>query len=284
MTGSRREFLAAVPTALLATALSGSASVSAGRAQNETETARMKIQRLEWAGIKIEFKDAAVFIDATRDRESSANSVELTTTLPSRTALITHHHGDHCDPLSLKPVLASNGRIVCHHDVAPWFDHHGIQVQTVALHQPVFFSRASASLAAWAVPAVDGMGHPQNSWIIDGAGKRIIHCGDTLWHGYWWDIARAYGPFDVAFLPINGFQQWDGHFAVKSEMPMSLTPDQAAAAAHVLGARLVVPIHYGLTGNPNYSEVAEPLETFLKSASKRALPTKVLGYGEYLEI
>ena len=40
-----------------------------------------------------------------------------------------------------------------------------------------------------AVPAVDGFGDPQVSWVIAAAGRRILHAGDTLFHGSWWLIA-----------------------------------------------------------------------------------------------
>ena len=159
----------------------------------------------------------------------------------------------------------------------------GIQVQPVELHEPVFFSRSSAELVARAVPAADGLGHPQFAWVIDGGGKRIIHCGDTLWHGYWYEIARAYGPFDAAFLPINGFRQVGGRF-IDSGVPMSLTPEQAVSGATILGVRLVVPIHYGNTADKNYFEVADPEANFLRAASARGVATKVLHPGEYLEL
>src|SRR3569623_969626 len=91
------------------------------------------------------------------------------------------------------------------------------------------------------------------SLFVDGGGRRIIHCGDTAWHSGWWTTARAYGPFDVAFLPINGFRQQAGLFR-RIEQPMSLTPEQAVQAGRILGARQVVPIHYGNSGNPDYVE------------------------------
>ena len=36
------------------------------------------------------------------------------------------------------------------------------------------------------------------------AGMRILHLGDTIFHGYWWRMARRHGPFDVVLAPING--------------------------------------------------------------------------------
>jgi len=292
---ARREFLttagatlAAATTSSLLSGLAQAESVSDRPSGNPSEpTPVMKIQRLAWAGIKIECGDVVLFVDAHTDPEYGANNVELSTSASdhagSRSALITHHHGDHCDPVALKSALGPKGRLVCHREVQPWFDPQGIQVQAVGLHEPVFFSRASGLLVARAVPAADGLGHPQFSWVIDGGGKRIIHCGDTMWHGHWYDIARAYGPFDAAFLPVNGFRQVEGRYT-DSGVPMSLTPEQAVSASKILGARLVIPIHYGNTGDENYVEVAEPEASFLRVASARGVATKVLKGGEYLEL
>jgi L-ascorbate metabolism protein UlaG (beta-lactamase superfamily) len=89
--------------------------------------------------------------------------------------------------------------------------------------------------------------------------------------------------FDAAFLPINGFRQVEGRF-LDSGVPMSLTPEQAVAAAAILGVRLVVPIHYGSTWDKNYSEVTDPEANFLRAASVRGVSAKVLAPGEYLEL
>ncbi|HEY4613457.1 MAG TPA: hypothetical protein VII11_10775 [Bacteroidota bacterium] len=84
-------------------------------------------------------------------------------------------------------------------------------------------SRWMDDFVAIPVPAVDGFGHPQVSWIVQGGDKKIIHCGDTLWHGYWRDIAIAYGPFDIAFMPINGARLNQGEVR-DTGMPAVLTP------------------------------------------------------------
>ncbi len=52
-----------------------------------------------------------------------------------------------------------------------------------------------------AVPAVDGIGDPQVSWAVEAGGKRVIHLGDSVFHGYWWRAAHRYGPFDAVLPP-----------------------------------------------------------------------------------
>jgi len=82
------------------------------------------------------------------------------------------------------------------------------------------------------------------------------HCGDTIWHGHWQRIGRAYGPFDVAFLPINGFAQTD--LVPSTTVPYAMTPEVALQAARLLGAQTVVPIHFGRAPSQTYIETDAP--------------------------
>jgi L-ascorbate metabolism protein UlaG (beta-lactamase superfamily) len=246
--------------------------------------ARLRIQRLSWAGVKLVCGSATLFIDASYDPSSAstpAPDVALETDTKDRGALITHHHGDHFDAAALRGVLGDTGILVVPDTVAPFADTRGMRVQTARLFEPVFLPRGTAAFAAISVPAVDGLGHPQVSWVVDAGGKRIFHGGDTAWHGYWWDIARAYGPFDLAFLPINGFRQVTGRYT-DTGVPMSLTPEQAAAAAELLRARLAVAIHFGGT-SPGYFEEPDAAKRFIDASRKRGVAAKLLTPGEWIE-
>jgi L-ascorbate metabolism protein UlaG (beta-lactamase superfamily) len=275
---NRRTFmLAGACAAPLSAAASPPAAASTGASTEGKESSAMKVQRLGWAGIKIEVGQTTVFVDARSDARAP-----LTAGTPNRYALVTHHHGDHFDPQALKTVFNDNSFVVCHREVAPWLNARGLYVQTADTYQPVFLSRGGGDAVAFAVPASDGFGHPQFSWVVDGGGRRIIHCGDTMWHGHWWDTGRAYGPFDVAFLPINGFRQVGGRYT-DTGVPMSMTPEQAVAAAKVLGARAVCPVHYG-EPDENYFEVADPEGTFVKAARQAGVKYRLAKANEWIEL
>lgn len=249
--------------------------VGKNEARAETDPP-MKIQRLSWAGIKIQSGATTLFVDAS----VSEGDPKLVSETESRHAIITHHHGDHYDSDALQSVLKDNSWLIYNQDIAPFIDSKKFRPQTSKLYEPVFISRGTGDLVAIAVPAADGFGHPQVSWVIKGGGKTIIHCGDTLWHGHWWDIARSYGPFDIAFLPINGFRQIAGRYT-DSGIPMSLTPFQAVAAAKLLGAKKACPIHYGRS-DTNYIEVPEPEKNFLQFAADKNQGTILPKTGEWL--
>jgi L-ascorbate metabolism protein UlaG (beta-lactamase superfamily) len=136
-----------------------------------------------------------------------------------------------------------------------------------------------------AVPAVDGFGDPQVSWVIEAGGKRILHAGDTIFHGSWWLIAMRHGPFDAVFLPVNGAVCDFPHRQPPSPLPASLDPRQAAVAARLLGARLAVPIHYDtLYKPPIYAQVEDPAGSFLREAAAERVDVTVVPTGGALEL
>ncbi len=244
----------------------------------------MTIQRLGWAGIRMSAGKVDLFIDASGSIPPDQLDIERYGDEGTRAfALATHHHSDHLDLSLLKSVLGDRGYLVVHKEAAQQFDNRQVNVQAVDLYEPVFFPRSSGKFTAWAVPAADGFGSPQVSWVVDCGGRRIIHCGDTLWHGHWWNIARAYGPIDVAFLPINGARQFGGMIADVGQS-MMLTPEQAAAAASALGARIAVPIHYGNGESDSYIEIPNAEKRFVAAAEKQNVAIRVLQPGETLEL
>jgi L-ascorbate metabolism protein UlaG (beta-lactamase superfamily) len=255
-------------------------SSSPARAATAASPAGIAVQRLAWAGIRLELGDAAVFIDARApDPENGAPGPALSSAAARKFALITHHHLDHYDPEALKAVLGERGYVVAHEEAVRMFSNRSVNVQPVRLHEPAFLSRANGEFVARCVPASDGLGSPQVSWIVDGGGRKIIHCGDTQWHGGWWDIARAYGPFDAAFLPINGLRQTVGRYQDVAE-PMGMTGEQAVSAAKILKPGVVIPIHYGNSTDPTYVEEPDAIGKFLKAAAAQGVRTRVMQPGE----
>jgi L-ascorbate metabolism protein UlaG (beta-lactamase superfamily) len=238
----------------------------------------MRIQKLDWAGIRIEVDKTTLFVDATSYEQQGDRKLSSETEF--KHAVITHHHPDHFDPAALLTVFDKRSRLFCHEATVPWIDVREMRVQNAKLFQPVDVSRWMGSFVAIPVPAVDGFGHPQVSWVIKGGGKTIIHCGDTLWHGYWRDIGNAYGPFDLAFLPINGARINQGDVK-DTGMAAVLLPEQAVVAGQLLKAKRICPIHYGRPGE-NYFEAPNAEAAFLKSARERGVETVVLKSGEFI--
>lgn len=241
----------------------------------------LRIQRLAWAGVRLQLDSGSVFLDPLLD----GNVWEQTLPDPlvpfgeiagNRWVLVSHRHPDHCDPVAIRSALGAEGTLVYPAaGGAPAVD--GVKARAAALYEPQLLGDFTAT----AVPASDGYGDPQSSWVVSAGGRRIIHCGDTLWHGAWWHIGRQYGPFDAAFLPINGARF--GWRKPVSDVPGVMSAEQAVAAAVVLGARMIVPIHYGVAGADGYQEDPDALVHLATHAARRDMAVQVVAPGDWVE-
>jgi L-ascorbate metabolism protein UlaG (beta-lactamase superfamily) len=123
------------------------------------------------------------------------------------------------------------------------------------------------------------------SWLIEAGGHRVLHLGDTIYHGYWWRMAQRHGPFDAVFAPINGAVVRFPHRRPASPIEATLTPEQAALAGELLGARVIVPMHYdGYRLEPFYVPVDGAAEAFTSAAAGRPYEARTLKVGETLEL
>ncbi|MFD0589076.1 MBL fold metallo-hydrolase [Paenibacillus sp. GCM10027627] len=229
----------------------------------------MKLQRLPWAGIRLENEQGAVLIDpVSRILEQFGGSKEPMYPLDhfggADAVLITHLHEDHFDPEAIARAFGADIPVYVPEEAAETARKSGLSTVTgVKLGASLELANGITAIAA---PAVDGLGHPQVSWVVKSGGKTVFHGGDTLWHGHWWKIASKYGPIDAACLPVNGaIMEYPG--LTPSGEPICLTPEQAVSAAVVLGAGVLVPIHYKAIHHPPlYSETPD-IDSRLEKAS-----------------
>jgi L-ascorbate metabolism protein UlaG (beta-lactamase superfamily) len=266
----------------------------------------MRIRWLGWAGVEIEAEGERLVIDPLADpgatfaplgdRASAVPLPEVVAANRGRSVagLVTHLHRDHADAAALAAALADGAPIY----EPRWPD--GEDVENLALMQADTELRAAGlerqRAAEWerfeagpfrlvALPAVDGLGDPQLAWLVEAEGRRVLHLGDTVFHGYWWRVAQRHGPFDLVLTPINGAVVRFPHRRPASPLPAALDPEQAALAGELLGAKLVVPIHYGgYDVEPWYRPVERGLERFEIAARERPYEMRVLRPGEDLEL
>ena len=261
----------------------------------------MKVRWLGWAGVEIEEQGEHVVVDPLQDASAVfAAFGERTAGMPlpefvapstgAIAGLVTHLHRDHADAAALAKALSPSAAVYEPRSyggdgleqLAVAQADHELTAADLRREQTDPWSSVTAGpFTLTALPAVDGTGDPQVSWLIEAGGKRIIHLGDTMFHGWWWRIAERFGAPDAVLAPINGARLTLPHRRPASPLPGALDPEQAALAAELLRAERLVPIHYGgyeLAGI--YEPVAGALER-VRSASDRVLG---LAVGEVFEI
>lgn len=241
----------------------------------------MDLRRLSWAGIEVIEGPCRLLVDALEDAKPlrSFLGVPRTPLVPvdvdrSTWALVTHLHADHCDRQLLARMPP--GQTLCHEPIAARLVGDGVGATALQLWETI----AIGPFRVTPVPSHDWRGDDQVAWVIESSGRRVIHCGDTIWHGYWYEIARRYSPFDMAFLPINGVIARLKGFT-PTDVPATLTPEQAIEAAVVLGAGAACAIHHTVFRNPPlYIEQADAVQRFLAAGQRRHLNAIVPADGE----
>jgi len=241
----------------------------------------MRIVRLFWAGVQIESEGVTLVIDLL-EHTAPLHPFLGTSRVPLAfapevldAALVTHLHPDHYDPDSLRQKLRRHAKVICDPANAAKIVHDGLTCVGATLYEPL----SVGPFTVTALPAVDGLGDPQISFLVEAESIKLMHFGDTLWHGYWWKIRARCGTPNIAFLPINGaVTQFPG--MRPSGIPADLMPDQAAAAAAILGTNIACPMHYGAFHNPPiYVEVPNPVQTFLAASDRLGVVARIVEPG-----
>ena len=174
--------------------------------------------------------------------------------------LVTHSHPDHLDPRTLAQLPRKATIVVpprCAELVSPIgfarvvelavdqsFAHAGLEVVSTPARHPVRGNRGACS------------------WVIRGDGPSVFFCGDSGYFSGFAEIGRRHRP-DLAFLPIAGY-------VPRSFRARHLSPLDALYAFEDLGARMLVPIHYG-TFPMSYETLDEPLAWFERLVAERGL-------------
>lgn len=77
-----------------------------------------------------------------------------------------------------------------------------------------------------------------SSWIIERNGKKIFFGGDTGYGKHFKEIGRKYGPFDLACLEIDAWNdRWKHHHMFPHQFPLAIAD---------LKAEYAMPIHWGV--------------------------------------
>lgn len=184
--------------------------------------------------------------------------------------LVTHAHFDHLDRRTLAHVAADQpivvpigvGNLV--HDLGFNIVHELDYWQTVKLG-PLDVSLTPC--AHWGARFLADLHRGFGGFVIKMDGRTIFHCGDSAYFEGFKEIGARY-QIDIALLPIGGYDAPTGR-------EVHMNPEQAVQAFKELGAKTLVPMHYG-SFRLGYEPLDEPPARLLASARVHGIEDKVL--------
>ena len=151
--------------------------------------------------------------------------------------LLTHGHGDHISDVI--PVARRHGAtVVAIYELASYVAGKGA-AETIGMNLGGTVQLGDAAATMVEAKHSSGAQDEQGTHYVGVAagyvlevrdGPVLYHAGDTAVFGDMRLIGEIYRP-DVAMLPIGG------HY--------TMGPKEAAAAAHMLAAKLILPLHFG---------------------------------------
>ena len=161
--------------------------------------------------------------------------------------LLTHGHFDHIG--DVVPLAKKTGcPVICNIEIGHWLEKQGVgnvQAMNKGGTQEAVGLQVTMTNAHHSSGILDGdntiYGGEAAGFLVEAENEfRFYYAGDTCLFGDMKLIGEIYEP-ELAFLPIGD------HF--------TMGPREAAKAAHLLGVKVVVPMHYGtfplLTGTPD---------------------------------
>jgi N-acyl-phosphatidylethanolamine-hydrolysing phospholipase D len=192
---------------------------------------------------------------------------------PVHAVVISHDHYDHLDEATvLRLAQQHRPRFFVPLGLRDWLADRGIED---VVEMDWWESAEYRGLTFACTPAQHSSGrglHDQNlrlwsSWVVLGS-RRFYFAGDTGYYAGLREIGQRYGPFDLAAIPIGGYQ------ARARSHPNHLNPEEAVRVFEEVGGRLLVPIHYG-TFSMNREPFREPPDRLLAEARRRGVPERV---------
>jgi len=171
--------------------------------------------------------------------------------------LISHNHYDHLDAPTMR-ALPRDTPVVVPGGLGRWFRRRGF---TSVTELDWWESMRVGALEVAFVPAhhwsrrglFDACASLWGGWVLTVGGLRVYHAGDSGYGPFFTEIGSRYPGIDVAMLPVGAYEpRW-------FMRPVHIDPEESVQAVHDIGARIMVPMHWGafqLTHEP----VLEPIE------------------------
>ncbi len=218
-----------------------------------------EIQPISHGSVVLEWDDAVVYADPVGGQEAFNKQKD-----PSL-VLITHQHGDHFHPETLKAVMTDNTKIILPQSVADLLPEDFNKENLIILandetHDIMDMTITAIPMYNLREEALDF--HPKgrgNGYVIEKNSYRVYISGDTE------DIPemRNLKDIDLAFVCMN--------------LPYTMTPESAASAVSDFKPKTVVPYHF--RGTEGFSDI----DAFEKQVKENSPEVEVLRLEWYPE-
>ena len=111
------------------------------------------------------------------------------------------------------------------------------------------------------------------SWVIQGSQDNIYFSGDSGYGPHFAEIGAKYGPFDFAMMECGQYnEKW---------AEIHMMPEETAQAAVDVGAKVMMPIHWGSFVLAMHSWT-DPVERVVRKADELNMPIRVPMIGEVI--
>jgi L-ascorbate metabolism protein UlaG (beta-lactamase superfamily) len=184
--------------------------------------------------------------------------------------LVTHAHFDHLHKPSLKILQSREGIVVPRgsgslvkklgfpaiHEMRIWDALNFDELEVI--HTPSHH---------WGARFIHDTHRDYGGYIVRAGGKSVFHCGDSAYFDGFKEIGARY-EIDVALMPIGAYESPSGR-------DVHMNPEEAVRAFVDLGAKVLIPMHYGtfpLGNEPHH----EPVERLLMEADRLGISDQVL--------
>jgi L-ascorbate metabolism protein UlaG (beta-lactamase superfamily) len=162
---------------------------------------------------------------------------------PIDIVIITHDHYDHLERATIKFLAGNDIQFVVPLGVGARLKGWGVagdKITELGWDQDATFG--SVNITACTAIHYSGRSHRDRdktlwaSWVIKGMDKNLFHCGDTGYGSHLKELGEKYGPFDMAFVEIDGWNKgW----------PLThLFPDEVIALCNDVDTKKLFPIHW----------------------------------------
>lgn len=184
--------------------------------------------------------------------------------------LVTHAHFDHLHKPSLKILQAREGIVVpkgsgtlvrrlgfpATYEVKVWDELLFDQLEII--HTPSHH---------WGARFLHDTHRDYGGYLVRAGGKSVFHCGDSAYFDGFEEIGKRY-EIDIALMPIGAYEAPSGR-------DVHMNPEEAVRAFADLGAKLLIPMHYGTfpLGNEPHDE---PVERLLAEADRLGIIDQIL--------